>query len=1161
MKKLLDKISQKTASDHDNQELTAARRLSNRGSPTTSTTYERLCIFCEKPSKYIKGTRNREPLVQCRDMRADHSIRKIATLKNDSKIIAIVSRELVAAEACYHRTCYKSYTRPEENCTVTSDGSSESSNDEYSRQESDAYQMLFDHIRSDVIENERVVRLSKMTDLLVEYLNSLGVEECKPSTKKHIRRNLEAEFGEMIKFETLLDNKSVFLIPANMTPLETARSIVTILMVGKDKKALSSNISNIQRAAIDIREAIRKKESNVSWPPRPSELNDSAVDVPQELNAFLFTLLTGSKDVSESECHPRVQRLIKSYAQDIMFGVSRGKIIPPKQVLLPYAVKTLTNNVELVSILNRCGHGISYSKLEEINTALCLQKMATTSEIPLPDNIQPHIRTTLAWDNIDRLEETLSGEGTSHRVNGIAVQARHFGPQLPKEQSPVITKSKQRSVEPLDATSLPIYNAGERQGPKPRRYVEVTSREALEHARRKNLLWGLVRLHAEVKQKVSGWTGFNISTRNEVEVCQDNIGYLPTIDAPATNMSTVHEILVRSLKIKDALHLKSIVLVFDQALYAKATEITWKHPDKFKDVLRMGMFHTVCTLLSIIGKRFQDAGLRDICIESGVIAEGSVTGVLEGRKYNRAIRFHKLMYEALQRLVWKGFKTWIEKFPEKKEFIQGFFISLKPLYDDVCQTEQENVLSSQTFSEFMALYDTYLEYLRSSNGKLSSFWMSYIDIVEIMLNLVRASREGHWELHISTAKQMIPWCFAYDNLNYARYLSAYLSEMSHLKETHPETYEYVKSGGFSTKIGDKNPFGRIPIDQACEETVNKDTQTAGGTKGFSLKAGAISKYYLVAEYRSIFLKQLKHMLHLDKSNSEHNDLQNTRISRDETDVRSLLDMLESHWINPFSSEQQDLVCLSTGKAATPKVEEDLLNAKAVGDKAYEVFRVQRLETSPPKVQFHDSLKKSKLQTFSDLKKKVKVKGKTSNEIILKADRNLFAQMILIAENRKLQIRDVLCHPLGPLSWSLSTADGSLRKTSKSTLAKELQKNVPAADEIPQPSACIIDGMALVQRLKGDHKKFSDVADSLFGMVLHEGSSSSRIDVIFDVYRENSIKNAEREQRGSESGNEFRNIQPDHKVQQWRKFLLNPKNKKAFTMFVAKEWTNEKYRKS
>ena len=59
----------------------------------------------------------------------------------------------------------------------------------------------------------------------------------------------------------------------------------------------------------------------------------------------------------------------------------------------------------------------------------------------------------------------------------------------------------------------------------------------------------------------------------------------------------------------------------------------------------MVAFHTIGTLLGIIGKRFQDAGLRDICIESGVIAEGSVSSVLEGKRYNRAVRFHKLLYE------------------------------------------------------------------------------------------------------------------------------------------------------------------------------------------------------------------------------------------------------------------------------------------------------------------------------------------------------------------------------------------------------------------------------------------------------------------------------------------------------------------------------------
>ena len=78
-------------------------------------------------------------------------------------------------------------------------------------------------------------------------------------------------------------------------------------------------------------------------------------------------------------------------------------------------------------------------------------------------------------------------------------------------------------------------------------------------------------------------------------------------------------------------------------------------------------------------------------------------------------------------------------------------------------------------------------------------------------------------------------------------------------------------------------------------------------------------------------------------------------------------------------------------------------------------------------------------------------------------------------------------------------------------------------------------------------------------MLHEGSNSTRIDVIFDVYKENSIKNAEREKRGAEFGNECRNIQSEHEVQQSRKFLLNPKNKKAFTEFVVKEWRRDKYR--
>ncbi|KXJ15853.1 hypothetical protein AC249_AIPGENE21951 [Exaiptasia diaphana] len=310
--------------------------------------------------------------------------------------------------------------------------------------------------------------------------------------------------------------------------------------------------------------------------------------------------------------------------------------------------------------------------------------------------------------------------------------------------------------------------------------------------------------------------------------------------------------------------------------------------------------------------------------------------------------------------------------------------------------------------------------------------------------------------------------------------------MANLDDDHQDVAEYFRSGGFSVQIGSNNPFGCVPVDQTCDETVNKDTQTPGGTKGFSLKPNAVSKYYLIAEYRSIFMRQFKEMINLGTAaNSKHNDLQPSRIARDEADVKSLLSMLYGSWINPF--------LVASGK-----------------------------------------------------------------ELIIKSDRAVFAQIIIIAENRKLKISEVLCNPLGSLPWALATADGSLRKNNKASLAKELKKNVTPTDELPQPCARILDGMAMVQKIRGDQKTFSEVADTLMSVALNEGIESERFDVVFDFYRENPIKGAEREKRGSESGHEFRNIKSDHKIRQWRKFLLSPTNKSQLIKFISEEWQRERF---
>ena len=88
-------------------------------------------------------------------------------------------------------------------------------------------------------------------------------------------------------------------------------------------------------------------------------------------------------------------------------------------------------------------------------------------------------------------------------------------------------------------------------------------------------------------------------------------------------MNTIFEVLMKARQTKDELKLKHVVVVFDQTIYAKAVQIIWKHWDLFADIVpRLGAFYSISCLLSVIGKRFSTAGLRDAIIRSGVIEEG-----------------------------------------------------------------------------------------------------------------------------------------------------------------------------------------------------------------------------------------------------------------------------------------------------------------------------------------------------------------------------------------------------------------------------------------------------------------------------------------------------------------------------------------------------------
>ena len=120
----------------------------------------------------------------------------------------------------------------------------------------------------------------------------------------------------------------------------------------------------------------------------------------------------------------------------------------------------------------------------------------------------------------------------------------------------------------------------------------------------------------------------------------------------------------------------------------------------------------------------------------------------------------------------------------------------------------ESILNSDPFKEIHLIWIQYLQYLLFENGPLSCFWMSYIDIVgDVLLGLIRASREGNWQLHLYAIRNMIPWCFAYDKINYARYLPVYYAQMINIPSEHPNVYSNFMNGRFSVQLAGESPFG------------------------------------------------------------------------------------------------------------------------------------------------------------------------------------------------------------------------------------------------------------------------------------------------------------------------------------------------------------------
>lgn len=95
-------------------------------------------------------------------------------------------------------------------------------------------------------------------------------------------------------------------------------------------------------------------------------------------------------------------------------------------------------------------------------------------------------------------------------------------------------------------------------------------------------------------------------------------------------------------------------------------------------------------------------------------------------------------------------------------------------------------------------------------------------------------------------------------------------------------------------------------------------------------------------------------------------------------------------------------------------------------------------------------------------------------------------------------------------------------------------------------------MALVRKQKNKGKTYQQFVDEMMESIIEHNPTSQRIDIVFDVYLDSSIKNAERVHRAV-GKLQFKNIIGSQLIKQLGAFLSSSNNKKALIEYLVNEW--------
>lgn len=557
-------------------------------------------------------------------------LRRAAEQKNDESVLHYIrGKDCVAIEVHYHTSCYKSYTQflykrsPRQGHLYLN-----------------AYEKFCqDVIVEKMIQKHNVYRMTKLFQKFLHYVNMVEEKDASNYKASRLKTRLKVDYPQLVFFAPSKCTQSELVYVEAVSAGEVLDNLPDSASNSGSEYELydeednqqtncqqqssfqvENNMHLLYSGAMLLQTLIKgAPEFDAPWPPTSYDitLESARKMVPIPLYNFLAWVL-GMTDDPGFDDYAKVtgeeNAKLLSLAQDIIYVSHAGRKPTPKHLALSMTIRQMTGSSGLLKVIHGFGHCASHSTTLRHDTALA--ELNLQSSTVVPKEILPNKHTTLIWDNDDFQEESKS---STHITNGIAVQRALNEDVI---TIPPLVKTRRKSLDDPCCELMP-YSIGKKKSIDVLEQCSDLEFEEECHsthqisANKLDLVYCLLKLSfIDNSELLPDWTGFNtLLSRNDTSALNlSRIGYLPVIEGSPTQYTTVYTVFVKSLEIAAKLNLEYVVLVFDEAIYAKAQQIRWKNESfMVKTILRLGDFHAVMSFCGAISRIFQDAGLR-VCI-------------------------------------------------------------------------------------------------------------------------------------------------------------------------------------------------------------------------------------------------------------------------------------------------------------------------------------------------------------------------------------------------------------------------------------------------------------------------------------------------------------------------------------------------------------------